>query len=91
MKEHREGPRRLRRDPLVTEVVRAVADLPEPDQSVVRLRYGIGARPLDEEEVAHRLGITPSELWRAEVAGLEMVGFLLITEAAVFQFLEKAA
>lgn len=91
MKEHAQGPRHVRRDPLVTGVVRAVAELPEPDRSIIRLRYGIGAQPLGEEEVALKLGMTLSELWRAEATGLEMVGFLLITEAAVFQFLEAAA
>lgn len=72
-------------------VLRAVTELPEPDRSIIRLRYGIGASPLDEDEVAQKLGVTLSELWNAESAGLEMVGFLLITEAAVFQFLDEAA
>lgn len=91
MKDHAQGPRRVSRDPLVMGVLRAVAELPEPDQSIIRLRYGIGTSPLDEEEVAQRLGVTLSELWNGESAGLEMAGFLLITEAAVFQFLEDAA
>jgi DNA-directed RNA polymerase specialized sigma24 family protein len=72
-------------------VLRAVAELPEPDQSVVRLRYGIGVKPMGEEEVAQKLAMTLSELWNAESAGLEMVGFLLTTEAVMFQFLEEAA
>ena len=87
----RERPRKLVTDPLVSGVMRAVAELPEPDRSVINLRYGIKGRPLDEEEAAAQLGMTVRELWQTESLALEMVGFLLITEMRVFRFFQMAA
>lgn len=81
-------PKRVRRDPFVAGVMRAVTVLPEPDRSVLRLRYGIEAERLDEDDVARRLGLTVRELWRAESAALEAVGFTVVTETTLFQLLE---
>jgi DNA-directed RNA polymerase specialized sigma24 family protein len=70
-------------------VIRAVADLPEPDRSVVQLRYGLMAPPLSEEDAAAQLGLTIRELWRAESEALEALGFLLLTEVSVLELLES--
>lgn len=82
-----EMPARRRPDPLVAGVLRAIGDLPEPDRSVLRLRYGIGGTWLGEDAVAARLGMTVRELWQAESAALETIGFLLLTEVSVFELI----
>jgi RNA polymerase primary sigma factor len=52
---------------------RAVARLPELEQQVVKLRYGIngGGGPTPLRETAQRVGMTPAEVRRVESAALE--------------------
>ncbi len=52
---------------------RAVARLPEIEQEVVKLRYGIngGGGPTPLRETAERVGMTPAEVRRVESAALE--------------------
>jgi RNA polymerase primary sigma factor len=51
---------------------RAVAELPQPEQSVVRLRYGInGDRPTPIAEAGRRLNMSQKELRRIEERALE--------------------
>ena len=52
---------------------RAVARLPEIEQEIVRLRYGIngGGGPTPLRETAERVGMTPAEVRRVESAALE--------------------
>jgi len=52
---------------------RAVARLPDIEQEVVRLRYGIngGGGPTPLRETAERVGMTPAEVRRVESAALE--------------------
>lgn len=82
-------PHRVRRDPLVAGVIRTVAELPEPDRSVLRLRYGLNTPPFSEEDAAAHLGLTLRELWHSEAAALETLGFLLLTEVSVLELLES--
>jgi RNA polymerase primary sigma factor len=51
---------------------RAVAELPQPEQSVVRLRYGInGDQPTPIAEAGRRLSMSQKELRRVEERALE--------------------
>ena len=52
---------------------KAVARLPEVEQQVVKLRYGIngGGAPTPLRETAERVGMTPAEVRRVESAALE--------------------
>lgn len=85
------SPRQIRRDPFVAGVMRADAALPKPDRSVLRLRYGLESERINEDEIARRVGLTVRELWRAESAALEAVGFTVITDTTLFQLLEALA
>ena len=50
---------------------RAVEELPEPEQQVVRLRYGInGDQTTNMTEVGRRLGLSPSAVKQVEQRGL---------------------
>jgi RNA polymerase primary sigma factor len=52
---------------------RALARLPEVEQEVVKLRYGIngGGGPTPLRETAERVGMTPAEVRKVEHAALE--------------------
>jgi RNA polymerase primary sigma factor len=52
---------------------RAVSRLPELEQQVVKMRYGIngGGSPTPLRETAERVGMTPAEVRRVESAALE--------------------
>ena len=50
----------------------AVDDLPEPQRSVVELRFGLdGAAPTSVEEISRRLSITPERVRALETDALE--------------------
>ncbi|HEV2811659.1 MAG TPA: sigma factor-like helix-turn-helix DNA-binding protein, partial [Solirubrobacteraceae bacterium] len=51
----------------------AVERLPDVEQKVVKLRYGIngGGAPTPLRETAERVGMTPAEVRRVESAALE--------------------
>jgi RNA polymerase primary sigma factor len=52
-------------------VRRAVAELPEPERAVVRLRYGLDGQPQSRERLARRLHISTRRLHQVERAALE--------------------
>jgi RNA polymerase primary sigma factor len=68
---------------------RAVSRLPDMEQQVVRLRYGIngGSAPTPLRETAERVGMTPAEVRRVESAALER----LAMERELEAFAEAAA
>ncbi|MBD0330351.1 MAG: hypothetical protein ICV64_09655 [Thermoleophilia bacterium] len=56
---------------------RAVEGLPEPERSVVRLRYGIdGEPPQAIEEIARRLSVSRSRVRELETEALERLSLL---------------
>lgn len=52
-------------------VRRAVAALPEPERSVVRLRYGFDGAPQSRDRVARRLHLSSRRLHQIEQVALE--------------------
>jgi RNA polymerase primary sigma factor len=56
-------------------VRRAVADLPEPEREVLKLRYGLDGDPGPKsvEEVVRRLGLSRSDVRRVERAALSQL------------------
>jgi RNA polymerase primary sigma factor len=58
------------------EVLRqAVAELPEPERTVVRLRYGIeGEEPQTIDELVRKLGVSRNRIRRIETQALERLG-----------------
>jgi RNA polymerase sigma factor (sigma-70 family) len=62
----------LRADALHEALERAIAVLPEREQEVVRLRYGIaGGEPMTLQEIGRRFGLTRERVRQIEVEALK--------------------
>lgn len=54
-------------------LLRALKQLPERERTVAELRFGIGASPLTQQEIADRLGISRSYVSRIETRTVAML------------------
>jgi RNA polymerase sigma factor (sigma-70 family) len=61
---------------------RAIKELAPIERQIIRWRFGIGCTHLTKEEIAERLNIDPSAVWRILSRGLEDVGYVLVCEVA---------
>lgn len=60
----------------------ALRELPVTEEQILRWLLGLGCAALSEEEVAARMNMSLSQIWRIANRGLAEIGFMLLTEEA---------